>query len=184
MSSAKILRDLVSSAIAAKTHYEVWWAQASEAKPKLVGLMNAHSDFFHASYDAHYTSFFVNLAHLFDARADSSSIPTYFSAIRSNTDAIAMAVLESDFAALAARARPLVIARHKTVAHVDARLTEKDVFKPLNITWDEVRDVIYDSAEFVARLTSSPSGSIGIPRDRRLEEATLKLIRALGRTDV
>lgn len=183
MSPSKILGDLVDSAIAAKTHYEVWWAQASEAKPKLVELMNAHSDFFHASSDAHYTAFFVNVAHLFDGRADSSSIPTYFAAIRPITDPTAMAALESEFAALSLRARPLVVARHKTVAHVDARLTEKDVFGPLNVTWNEVRDVIYDSAEFVARLAAAPSGSIGISRDRRLIEATLKLIRALGRTD-
>lgn len=183
MDPSKLLRDLVDSAIAAKAHFEVWWAQASEAKPKLVGLMNAHSDFFHASYDAHYTAFFVNLAHLFDQRADSSSIPTYFAAIRPTMDAASLAVLEAEYAALSARARPLVTARHKTIAHVDARLTEKDVFAPLNITWNEVRDIIYESSEFVAKLASAPSGSIGIPRDRRLIEATLKLIRALERTD-
>lgn len=183
MTPSKILGDLIDSAIAAKAHYEVWWAQASEAKPKLVGLMNAHSDFFLASYDAHYTAFFVNLAHLFDNRADSSSIPTYFAAIRPNTNPAAMAALESEFAALSARARPLVVARHKTIAHVDARLTEKDVFGSLNITWNEIRDIIYDSTEFVARLASAQSGSIGIPRDRRLIEATMKLIQSLGKTD-
>jgi len=183
MTPSKILGDLVDSAIAAKVHFEVWWAQASEAKPKLVRLMNAHSDFFHASYDAHYTAFFVNLAHLFDPRADSSSIPTYFATVRPTMDAASVAALEAEYAVLSARARPLVIARHKTVAHVDARLTEKDVFAPLNITWNEVRDIIYQSAEFVAKLASAPSGSIGIPRDRRLIEATLKLIHALEKTD-
>lgn len=179
MLPSKILADLIASATAAKAHYEVWWAQASDAKPKLVSLMNAHSDFFHASYDAHYTAFFVNLAHLFDPRADSSSIPTYFTTIRRATDPASMVVLEKEFEALAIRARPVVVARHKTVAHVDARLTEKDVFGPLNITWNEVRDIIYDSAEFVAKLAGAPSGSIGIPSDRRLIDATLKMIRAL-----
>lgn len=184
MTPSKILGDLVDSAIGAKAHFEVWWAQASEAKPHLLRAMNAHSDFFHASYDAHYTAFFVNLAHLFDPRSDSSSIPTYFSAIRATADPAALAVLEAEFASLSVRARPLVIARHKTVAHVDARLTEKDVFGPLNITWNEVRDIIYDSAEFVAKLASAPSGSLGIPRDRRLIEATLKMIRALEGPEV
>src|SRR6185369_6748811 len=183
MTPSKILGDLVTSATAAKSHYEVWWAQASEAKPKLVHLMNTHSDFFHASYDAHYTAFFVYVSHLFDARPDSSSIPTYFNAIRASIDATSMAALEAEYAVLANRARPLVHARHKTVAHIDARLTEKDVFAPFNITWNEVRHIIYDSAEFVAKLANSPSGSIGIPRDRRLIESTLKLIQALRRTD-
>jgi hypothetical protein len=184
MTPSKILGDLVDSAIAAKAHFEVWWAQASEAKPHLVGIMNAHSDFFHASYDAHYTAFFVNLAHLFDPRADSSSIPTYFMAIRPTANSAALAALESEYAILAAKARPLVVARHKTVAHIDAQLSEKDVFAPMNVTWNEVRDVIYDSAEFVSQLAAAPSGSIGIPRDRRLIEATLKVIHALKTTEI
>lgn len=183
MTSSKILGDLIDSAIAAKVHFDVWWAQASEAKPHLVRVMNAHSDFFHASYDAHYTAFFVNFAHLFDPRPDSSSIPTYFSTIRATADATAFAVLETEYAKLASRARPIVIVRHKTVAHVDARLTEKDVFAPLNTTWNEVRDIIYESTEFVAKLASAPSGRLGIPRDRRLIEATLKMIRALERLE-
>lgn len=183
MAPTKILNDLVDSAIAAKAHYEVWWAQASEAKPQLLAVMNAHSDFFFASYDAHYTAFFVNLAHLFDTRSDSSSIPTYLSAIRAASDPATLAVLETEYSSLAARARPLVVARHKTVAHIDARLSEKDVFAPLNITWNEVRTIIYESAEFVAHLASAPSGSVGIPRDGRLIEATLKLIRALQKSD-
>lgn len=183
MTATKILGDLVTSATAAKAHYEVWWAQASEAKPQLLAAMNAHSDFFIASYNAHYTAFFVNLAHLFDGRSDSSSIPTYFSAIRASSEPTILAAWETEYLSLATRARPLVVARHKTVAHIDARLSEKDVFAPLNITWNEVRDIIYESAEFVARLASAPSGSIGIPRDRRLIEATLKVIRALQRSD-
>nr|WP_257216478.1 hypothetical protein [Allopusillimonas soli] len=184
MTPSKIIGDLVDSAIGAKAHYEIWWAQASEAKPHLLRVMNAHSDFFRASYNAHYTAFFVHFAHLFDPRPDSSSIPTYFSAIRATADPMVLAALEAEFENLFVRARPLVIARHKTVAHVDARLTEKDVFAPLKITWNEVRDIIYESVQFVAKLASSDSGSLGIPRDRRLIEVTLKMIRALDKSDI
>lgn len=52
MKPNKILKDLITSAISSKAHFEVWWAQASEAKPGLVAVMNTHSDFFHASADA------------------------------------------------------------------------------------------------------------------------------------
>jgi hypothetical protein len=47
-----------------------------------------------------------------------------------------------------------------------------------------VRDTIYDTAEFVAKLASAPSGSLGIPSDRRLIESTLKMIQALERPEV
>lgn len=180
MQSTKILADVVQSATAAKVHFEVWWAQASEAKPKLVTTMNRHSDFFHASHDAHYTAFFVYFAHLFDKRADSSSIPTYLSIITPLTDTARISYLQEKYAELVKRATPLLIARHKTVAHIDGKLSEKDVFGQLGVTWNEIRDVIYDSATYVAELAGTKDlGSIGIPRDRRLIDSTLKLINAL-----
>ena len=142
--------------------------------------MNNHIDFFNASYDAHYKAFFVCLAHLYDKRPDSSSIPTYLAEISATADPTSLQGFQAKYAALATRAGPLVTARHKTVAHIDARLTEKDVFAPLNITWNEVREVIYDSAKFVAELAGTTDlGSIGICRDRRLIDSTLKMIRAL-----
>lgn len=177
---AKILSDLITSASSAKAHFEVWWAQVSEARPHLDNVMNNHSDFFHASKDAHYIAFFIYLAHLFDKRTDSSSIHTYFSAIAPTVNATYLQNLKIKYAELAQRASPLVTARHKTVAHLDARLFEKDVFAPLNITWGEVREIVYDSAKFVAELAGTTDlGSIGICRDRRLIESTLKLIREL-----
>jgi hypothetical protein len=184
MQPAKILSDLVISATSAKTHFEVWWAQASEAKPHLVDVMNQHNDFFRASYDAHYTALFVYIAHLFDGRRDSSSIPTYLTAIASSTDPTHLQDLQDRYAQLAKRASPLITARHKTVAHIDARLSDKDVFTPLNITWNETRAIVYDSAKFVAELAGTTDlGSIGIGRDRRLVESTLRMIRALKKPE-
>jgi hypothetical protein len=180
MMRSKVLGDLITSATSAKVHFEVWWALASEAKPGLVSVMNAHSDFFRASYDAHYTAFFVYLAHLYDKRPDSSSISTYLREAGSTIDAAVLQKLHAEYDGLAARAAPLITARHKTVAHIDAKLSEKDVFAPLGVTWNQVRDVVYESATFVAKLAgTSDLGSIGISRHRRLIEATLRLIRAL-----
>lgn len=180
MNPAKILSDLISSATGAKAHYDIWWAQMSDAKPQLVGVMNKHSDFFRASQDAHYTACFIYLAHLFDRRPDSSSLPNYLALVRSSTEPTKFQDIEARFFALANRVAPLITVRHKTVAHLDAALSEKDVFGPLNITWNEIRSVIHDAAGFVEQLAGAPhQGAIGIPRDGRLGEATLKLLRAL-----
>jgi hypothetical protein len=180
MKPSKILADLISSATGAKAHFDVWWAQMSDAKPQHVGVMNEHNDFFRVSQDAHYTACFVYFAHLFDKRFDSSSLPTYLEAIRSSTDPAVFQIMESRFSALATRAAPLVTVRHKLVAHVDAGLSEKDVFGPLKITWNQIRSTIYDTAAFVEELAGAPhQGAVGIPRDGRLGEATLKLLRAL-----
>jgi hypothetical protein len=50
-------------------------------------------------------------------------------------------------------------------------------------TWNEVRAVIYDSAEIVAQMAVTLGGELGIPRDRRLAEATLKVIHAIRRSE-
>ncbi len=180
MNHSKVLADLVSSATGAKTHYDVWWAQVSEAKPLLAGTMNTHSDFFRASQDAHYTACFIYLAHIFDKRSDSSSLATYLVLMRDQTEPAQFQEIEARYTALAYRATPLIAVRHKTVAHIDAHLSEKDVFAPLNITWNEVRSIIYDAAALVEQLAGAPhQGAVGIPRDGRLSEATLKLLMAL-----
>lgn len=185
MKSSKILADVISSATGAKTHFDVWWAQMSEAKPQHVAVMNEHRDFFLASQDAHYTACFIYLAHLFDKRSDSSSIPTYLAVIRGSTDPTKFQDIESCFSELARRATPLVKIRHKLVAHVDVGLSEKDVFDPLKITWKEVRSIIYDTVGFVEELAGAPhQGAVGIPRDGRLSEGTSKLLRALKCTTV
>ena len=183
MNSPKILEDLVVSATGVKAHFDVWWAQVSEAKPKYASAMNKHSDFFRASQDAHYTAFFIYLAHLFDKRPDVSSIPKYLELIKAETAPERFLQLESDYNALTARATPLVKVRHKRVAHVDVKLSEKDIFAEINLTWDEIRKIIYDVASFVDDLHVVPSGcgKRGIPRDGRLSEATLHLFEMLNK---
>jgi hypothetical protein len=49
------------------------------------------------------------------------------------------------------------------------------------ITYNEVRDVIYDSAQFVTKLAGHDQqpGTIGVARTRRLIDSTLRLIRSL-----
>lgn len=182
LQSSKILQDLLISATGAKAHYDVWWAQVSEAKPKYSRTMNEHSDFFRASQDAHFVATFTYFAHLFDNHVDSSSIGKYLKLISSKTEPVDFARLEDDFNLLHLRAKPLLRIRHKRIAHIDAKLSESDVFSEINITWNEVKQVIYDAAILVKNLneiSSQGSGSIGIPRDGRLSEATLQLFETL-----
>ena len=174
---SKVLSDLISSAAAAKTHYDIWWAQMSDARHEYFDVMSRHRDFFRASQDAHYTACFIYLAHLFDRRADSSSLPTYLSLISKSVEYLKFQDLEARFSALAIRVDPLIKVRHKTIAHIDSCLSEKDVFRELTITWNEVRAIVYESASLIEELAGAQhQGSVGIPRDGRLGEATLKMI--------
>ena len=185
MDNAKILEDLISSAIGAKVHFEVWWAQRSETKPKPLSAVYKHSEFFLISQDAHYIAFFVYLAHLFDGRKDSSSIPTYLANAKDKYEISHLHRLQLTYLALAQRAEPLILARHKAVAHVDASLSQDDIFGPMSMTWKDVRVIIYEATTLVSELAGARDpASIGIPHDRRLIEVTLKLINALENSEV
>jgi hypothetical protein len=143
--------------------------------------MNDHADYFLGVWDAHYTAFFVYLAHLFDRRKDSSSIPTYLGLLDNKFGRAEVQELRDEFEVIARRAEPLLKARHKTVAHVDARLTEKDIFAEVDITWNEVKVVLAQTIQFVAKLRgSSDPSELGVPRDGRLRDATFKVLRKLG----
>lgn len=182
MPKNSVLADIINSATAAKVHFEVWWAQAHEAKPDLLRQMNDHSDFFRASYDAHYMAYHLYVGHLFDATPRTASIPTYLKEIKSHTPATKHMEFKVEYNVLYERAKTLVIARHKTVAHIDQFLTEKEVFaQAKSTTYNKTRDLIYDAAQFVAKIAGHEDnpGFLGIARDRRALEATLSVIRAL-----
>ena len=181
MRTTKTLADIISSATGAKTHFDMWWAQASEGRQRFVAARNRHSDFFLASRDAHYVAFFIYFGQLFDKRADASSIRNYLNSAKSTIAPDDFAAYTDRHLVISDRAKPLLTIRNFQVAHVNQQLSESDVFAPLKTTWFKVRDTIYDSAAFVAELAgSSNGGEIGIPRDGRLAEATVSLFTALA----
>ncbi len=78
---SKVLSDVVDSTAAAKAYFDSYWALASEAAGELKVVMRQHPEYFATAMNAHHTAFFVHFAHLFDARADSSSIQKCLAAI-------------------------------------------------------------------------------------------------------
>jgi hypothetical protein len=81
---SKVFFDILESTTDAHAHWQVWWAIANQARPGLVARMNRFPDFFLSTERAHYNSFFINLAHLFDKRRDVSSIEKYFDCRKNN----------------------------------------------------------------------------------------------------
>ncbi len=179
--AAKILNDLIDAAIGAKMHSDIWWAQMHAVKlnPQLLQVMNRHSDFFRASQDAHYKAMFVDFALLFDNTRGVSSIAAYLRVVQGNIAESRLAQLRTEFENLQKLAVPLIKVRNVTVAHVNADTTEAEFFKALGITWNEIRNAINGAVAFVACIADSNPGQIGIPRDGRLEEATILLFEAV-----
>ena len=185
MNPSKVLADILDSATGAKVHFEMWWAMAGDARGELKQAMRSNTEYFAAAWDAHYIAFFVCLAHLFDKRIDSSSIPTYLSILESEGGREDLAEVRVAYEQLVARADPLIKARHKTVAHIDAKKTSAEFFTSVEIIWKDVRSVLNDSVSLVVRLANSQDPSeLGIPRDGMLRDATFKVLQALHETEL
>ena len=178
----KILSDIIQSSICMKAHYDTWWTFVHDGRlsTEYKKAMLNNSDFIRSTEQAHYTAAFVYLAHLFDKRKDSSSIPNYLSIIKTEVETDYYHKLENQFENLRNKANPILKIRHKLIAHIDNQLSELEVFKEVGMTWNEITKVLHDTAKFVAQLVNSEPGLIGIPRDGRLAEGVLKVIKRLA----
>lgn len=63
-----ITLQLIEEGVAARVHFQVWWALRNLALPKYLLAMNdlTYVDFFHASNSGHYKLFFLALSKIFD----------------------------------------------------------------------------------------------------------------------
>lgn len=179
MSPEKILQDLLESIIAAKAHYQTWWALANEARPKFVPVMNQFVDFFIATQDAHFNSMVMNLACLFDKRSDSSTLINYLKSDKDSYTPVEFKNLKDEIDNLTKLAIPIQTIRHKTVAHKDAKLNEKEVFQNADITSNQIRDLIFSCANLVDDLRRRKGWPNGVFQSQRFTESTLNAIQYL-----
>ena len=179
MSSEKILEDIVESATRARAHYQMWWALANRIHPDLEPRTSEYNDFFVLTCAASYTAMFIYIGHLFDKSNDVSSIDTYLKRTSKSLPMATFKEFKDKHNELVKRAKPIVKARHMSVAHINAFLTEKEVFIRHGFTWNELRDLIEDSCTLVRTLARSRGLSSTVFDSDRYMQATLEVVRAL-----
>lgn len=175
----KVLSDLIESTIEAKAHYQVWWALVNQARPKYVATMNRYPDFFIATQRAHFDSMVLNLAHIFDKRIDVSSIFTYLALTELEFTAADLQALRGEISALVSVVDAIKTIRHKSVAHKDAALNEKQVFALADVTPNQIRDLILDAVSVIEGLRRRKGWANGVFESERFSEATLRVLSTL-----
>lgn len=183
VSPDKLLQDVEESATCTRAHMEIFWTLASEARKSHIRQLNHHPDFFMASQDAHYTAFVISLGHLYDETPKTSSIGAYLRLV--SNDARYEKCIET-YEQLRLIAPKFLRIRNATVAHKNARLSEKDIVKPLDLTWNDIREFVYNSTSLVEELLKIRWGNdvaLPIPRRGRLSEATIRLIESCRHPD-
>jgi hypothetical protein len=182
----KILQDIVDSASALVSHMEIYWVLSSEALKDLPDRksfrpeINRHSDYFRVARDAHYNAVFLYLGQLFDKSRSNSSIGTFLALAKDRFKKEEYERYCQDHKELAVKVKPLLTVRNTTIAHVDAKKTEKEVFRSINVTWDEIQNIVVGCAALVMALQDVKGSSYrGIPSHRRLSRAAFGLLFSL-----
>jgi len=177
----KIIGDLIEEGIAARAHFQVWWALRSLALPKYYDVMNQpdYVDFFHASNAAHYKMFFVALGNIYDRDDNASGIQS----LRRVLDEEGYGLLK-DFVEVKLFPNVVLVKKAKnirnmSVAHRPTPQLRKDVYNSNDVTPNQLRDLIDNTCAAINYVAGSLGISNLIFEGNRLEDATIKMLRRL-----
>jgi hypothetical protein len=177
-----IALTLIDEAIAARAHYQVWWALRNLAIPKYLSIMNVSTyvDFFHASNAGHYKLFLLALGKAFDRDTRVAG----FSELRKSLRAEGRADVAREISRRLKLCEPHVKAilgiRSKSLVHNEQDMPRHKLYKLHGITPNQLRtvvDTVSNVMNYVAQELDIPNG---VFEGDRLEKATLALLDALS----
>lgn len=132
---------------------DIWWYYEGPTRKDILPSLNLYSEFFRFDPHAHFVSFIVHIAALFESRNDTINIPSLL--IEAATFGIkqkAVERMQSQLQATSAVVPKSIILRSNLFAHRTANLSYDEVFKTANVTPDELRALSNSSIEILGEL--------------------------------
>ena len=176
---------LIEEGIAARAHFQVWWALRNLAIPKYLPAMNdgRYVDFFHASNSGHYKLFFHALSKIFDRDTRVAGISELKKALRSEGHTRIALRIARDLKPIEPFVKSLMRIRNQTIVHNEHSVPRSKVYKINGITPNQLRQVI----ETVCGTINAAARDLGITNTifegLRFESATLSMLERLERGD-
>jgi hypothetical protein len=177
--SSKVFLDLFESAMEARAHWQAWWAIANQARPELVPRMNRFPDFFLVTERAHFNCIFVNLAHLFDKRRDVSSLERYLKLAENLYSPSERKEIHLRIDKHKATIESVIAIRNSVIAHKNAGMTEKQVFKSAELKPRMIGTLVDEIASILNFFAEREGMSNRVFVSDRVTEATLGVIKSI-----
>ena len=181
MSEARaIVEKLNEEGLAARAHFQIWWALRHLALPDFYDAMNDYSyvNFFHASNAGHYKLFFLALSKIFDRDARTSGISNLREALRREGHSSIADQLDKRLAPLTACVVRLTAIRNQTIVHNDRSLSREKVYEINGITPDQIRDLINNTCATINEVARG----LGLTEalfDDHYDKATIAMLEIL-----
>ena len=174
---------LIEDGIAARAHFQVWWALRNLAIPKYLPVMNdgSYVDFFHASNSGHYKLFFLALSKIFDRGTRGAGISELKRALRSEGHTRIALRIAKELKPIEPFVEKLMRIRNQTIVHNNHSIPRSKVYKINGITPNQLRQVV----ETVCGTINATARDLGITNtifdSARFENATLSMLERLER---
>jgi hypothetical protein len=184
MSEARSLAlSLIDEAIAARAHFQVWWALRNVAVPKYLPTMDdyAHVDFFHASNAGHYKVFLLALSKIFDRHPQAGGMQALRNALRVEGHGSVAEEISLQLEPFAAQIRSVDGIRNKSLVHNEKGMPRSEVYALNEVTPDQLRELIDKTAEVMNQVAHRLGISNGVFEGDRLQRATISMLERLAR---
>lgn len=184
MSRAQIITlQLIEECIAARAHFQVWWALRNLALPEYLPTMNdlTYVDFFHASNSGHYKLFFLALSKIFDRDSRVAGISELKKTLRSEGQGGVALRVARELKPIEPLVKRVMSIRNKTIVHNEHSMPRTKVYKINGITPNQLRQVIDTVCAAINGVARDQGITNRIFESDRLESATLRMLETLAR---
>jgi hypothetical protein len=142
--------------VRSRIFYDIWrFFEGEETRPNIIDTMNRYSEFFRFDAHAHFITFIIQIAALFENRKDTINLPCLSKELRSaisDVDNRQVAALLDQALPIASKVK---ILRSNLFAHRSATLTYAESFQKASVAVNELRTLSEIALTMVNRLLSA-----------------------------
>lgn len=167
--------------IAAKSHFEVWWALRNRALPDYYSTMDDgnYVDFFIATSAAHYKCHFVSIGKIFDRDDRTVGVSRLKDNLKSEGRNDLVALIDDNLSKYNELISKLITIRSKSIAHNEFGLKVEDIYDKNDVKPNDIRALIEETSSTINELGNEYGISNVVFEKGRLEKATLNMLKTL-----
>ncbi len=179
----EIAKVLIEEGIAARGHFQVWWALRNKALPRFYETMNNYEyvDFFHASNAGHYKVFFLALSKIFDRDTRVAGLREFRRVLTEDGRPDLADYIEQSLLPFHDKIKAVLGIRNQSLVHNERALPGEKVYEINGVTSNQISELI----DVTCKIINDVATELGINNtifdsDRGIR-ATLRMLEVLER---
>jgi len=179
----KIAQTLTEEGNAARVHFQIWWALRNQTNlEKFYYVMNNrdYAEFFAATPSAHFKSFLLALATIFNRDNRVAGLSEFRRALTAERRPDLANYIEKRLFDFGDRITTVLNMRSQSLVHSNRALSRDEVYKLNMIPYDDVREVIDVTCETINHVLIELGINVTIFDGDRGERATMRMLETLA----